>query len=499
MLKSKQKPIYKKVGFYFVLIYALLTAAFIIQTFTVNIIPMKYAIIIAIILLLLLLGLYYLEMGKRINKVNKILGNILIVILSLILAVGNWYLFKTGSAVSKMTGADTNTSVISVVVMKDSEMDKIEDLNGKKLGTISIGDTETQDKALQDIEKDIGAEPTTVGYNSYQTYADDLYDGKVDAILVNESSRGLFEDNHKNFDDETRIIESYTYETKAKDISKNVGVTEEPFSVYITGIDTYGTISTVSRSDVNMIATVNPKTHQILLTSIPRDFYVPQTCQGNQRDKLTHTGIFGVECTLETAEQFFGIDINYYVRVNFSSLVNIVDALGGITVNSPYEFITRYGSYYIAVGDNYMDGDTALGFVRERYSLPDGDRERGRNQMRALTAIIEKAISPAIITNYTSLLDAVSGSFQTNMSNSEVTALVKMQVNDMSGWDIKQISVSGQGKTDWSPANGFNAYVMEPDMDTVNNATRLINKVMNGETLTDSDIQEQNTLVSNAG
>ena len=222
-------------------------------------------------------------------------------------------------------------SVVSIVVMKDSDIKKINDLSEKKLGTMSMGNIETQDKALADIKKDLGNDPTEVKYKSYKDFGDDLYNGKVDAILLNEGSRGMFEDNHSDFDQKTRVIKQYTYKSEAKDISKNVNVTRNPFNVYITGMDTFGTISTVSRSDVNMIVSVNPKTHQILMTGIPRDFYVPQTCQANQSDKLTHTGIYGVECTISSVENFMDIELNYYARVNFSSVVDIVDALGGIT------------------------------------------------------------------------------------------------------------------------------------------------------------------------
>lgn len=496
--KTSKKSIFKNAGFYFILIYALLTIGVIIQAVTVNVLPMKFLIPIIVVLVLLFLGMYYLQMGKHVNKINKTLGKVLIVILSIILGVGNWYLFSTGSAFSRMTSSK-DVSVVSVVVMKDSSIEKVSDLNGQKLGIMSLGDIETQDKALADLKKDLGSEPTTVKYNSYKDFGDDLYEGKVDAILLNEGSRGMFEDNHNDFDSKTRIVKQYTYKTESKDISKNVNVTKNPFNVYITGIDTYGTIATQSRSDVNMIVSVNPKTHQILMTGIPRDFYIPQTCQGNQKDKLTHTGIFGVDCTISSVENYMGIDLNYYARVNFSSVVDIVDALGGITVNSPYAFTTMHGNYQIQQGENTLNGEQTLGFVRERYSLPDGDRERSRNQMRAVEAMINKAISPAIITNYTSIMNAVSGSFQTNMSQSEMTSLIKMQLNDMKGWDIKQIQVSGQGATMWTPANGFNAYVMVPNEACVENAKKLIEKIDSGELITDEDIAYQNQLVSQAG
>lgn len=497
--KIQKTPFYKNVGFYFVFVYAILTIAMIVQIATVNIIPMKYAIPIAVIALLILVGMYFLQMGKKISKTNKIFGKILIVILSVFLGIGNWYLFKFGSTSSKITGNDSETSVVSVVVMKNSPVKKVKDLVGKKIGTISTGDVATQKKALKDFTKDLGSDPTTVAYKSYKTYANDLYNGKVDAILLNEGSRGLIEDNHEDFAQKTRVIKKYVYKTKTKDLSKNVDVTKQPFSVYITGIDTYGTIATVSRSDVNMIATINPKTRQILLTSIPRDFYVPQTCQNGQKDKLTHTGIFGVQCTIDTAEKFFGIDLNYYVRVNFSSLIKIVDALGGITVdNSAHEFTAFDGTYFPASKSLKLDGEQALSYSRERKTFAEGDRERGRDQMRVLTGIIHKATSSTIITHYSSIMDAIGDSFQTNMSNSEMNSLVKMQLNDMSGWDIKQISVNGEGTMQWSPANGFNSSVVIPNKLTVTNAVTLIKKVENGEKVTAKDVEKQESIDAKA-
>ncbi len=493
--KTKKKPIYKTAGFYFVLVYALLTMGMIIQLFTVNVLPTKYVVIASVILLLLLLGMYFLQMGKRVNKINRVLGKILIVILSVFLGLGNWMLFKTGSAFSRMTGDNSETTVISVVVMKENEAETIEDVKDGKFGITETGDQEILQKAIGDVEKDAGQSVTTVSYKSYKDIGDDLYDGNIDAIIMDEATRSLFEDNHPKFDSETKVIKSYEYETESKDISKNVNVTEEPFNVYISGIDTYGTISTVSRSDVNMIATVNPNTHQILLTSIPRDYYVPQPCQGNQKDKLTHTGIYGIECTVETVENYFDIDINYYVRVNFSSVVDIVDALGGITVDNPVEFTSFDGTYFPA-GSIELSGSEALSFSRERKSLGGGDRDRGKNQMRVITGIINKAISPAIITRYTGILDAVSGSFQTNMSNSEMTSFIKMQIDEMSGWDIEQVSVNGTGNPSaWSPANGFNSWVMEPNVETVQKAVDLIHRVENGEDVKDlaQQVMEENT------
>ena len=487
--KTKKRSIFKNVGFYFALIYFALTVLLVVQLFVLGMILMKYLIPIIIILILLAMGLCYLQLGKRLSKLNRILGRIIIVLLSLLLSVGNWYIFKTYHTFGKLTDSDKDVSVISVVVMKDSGYETIEDLAGQNIATTTLGDADVMSNAAKDLNKDINAELKR--YNSIDAYGDALYNGEAEAMLLNEGMRGSLEEKHPEFDKDTRVIKRYTYEKAAKDISKNVDVTNTPFNVYITGIDSYGTIATVSRSDVNMIVTVNPNTKQILMTSIPRDYYVAQPCQDNQKDKLTHTGIFGVSCTIETAENFLNTDINYYARVNFSSLIDIVDALGGITVNSPVSFITTVGGYSIVAGDNYLDGEKALAFSRERYSLAEGDRDRGKNQMRVVEGMINKAISPAIITRYTSILDAVGGSFQTNMSQSEINSLIRMQLDDMSGWGIFQYSLNGYGSGNtWSPANGFNSYVMQPDQNTVDKANVLINKMLNGQTLTQADVAE---------
>lgn len=491
MTKKGKKNIKKESGLYFVLLLAILVVAFCIQLFTVNIVPSKFLFPVIISLLILLVLLSALQFGKKINKINKILGKTLIIIFSLILVYGNWFLFKTGNAFSRITETDTETAVISIVVMADSTYQNIQDLKGKKIGTISTGDTTTQDKALEDLTNDLGRSPSTVTYNAYNEFGDDLYNGTVDAIILNEGARGMFEENHPSFDKETRVIKSYTYKTESKDLSKNVDVSSETFNVYITGIDTYGTLATVSRSDVNMIVSINPTNHQILITGIPRDYYVPQTCQGGQSDKLTHTGMFGVECTLQTVENYMDIDINYYARVNFSSLVDIVDALGGITVDSPYAFQPLHGTTYVNQGLNNFSGEEALAFVRERYSLPNGDRDRNKNQMLVVEAMIKKAISPSIITNYGSIMNAVSGSFQTNMEQNEITTFIKKQLNEMSGWDIKQIQLNGSGSTQYSPANGFNSYVMIPNDTTVQNASSLIKKINSGQMITDEDVTYQ--------
>lgn len=494
-VKMKKKPFYKKAGFYLSVIYVLLTAGLIAQLLLLNVLPMKYAIPAIIVLVLIMLGLCALQLSKKINRMNSVLGKILMVLLSVLLAVGNVYVFKAGNTLGKITTDQTQVKSVSVIVMKDSKAEAIKDLKNDTFGVQKTGDQDILSKALDDINKDTGNDVSTTTYTSNESLINDLYDGNINALVMDEGTRALFEDTKEKFTEETKIVHTYEYKTETKKIGEKVDVTKEPYNVYITGMDTYGEIQTTSRSDVNMIASVNPATNQILLTSVPRDYYIEQTCQGNQKDKLTHTGIFGVDCTVESMQNFMGIKMNYYVRVNFSSLEKIVNAIGGIDVNNPVAFYSGVDGSYIPAGDLHMDGNTALKFARERKAYEDGDRQRGRNQMIVLEAIIKQAISPSIITGYMGIMDAVGGNIQTNMEENDMTSIIKQQLDDMKGWDVKQISVTGAGLTMYSPANGFDSYVMDPNMGVVNSAVSLINKIDAGETVTDDDITKHNILI----
>ena len=196
-----------------------------------------------------------------------------------------------------------------------------------------------------------------------------------------------------------------------------------------------------------------------------------------QKDKLTHTGIFGVDCTVDAISDYFGVDINYYARVNFTSLINIVDALGGIEVNSAYDFCS--GQYCYVAGQNHLNGDEALMFSRERYSLPNGDNDRIENQSRVLQGIINKVTSPAIIANYLDFMDVLADSVETNLTSDDIDKLIRMQLKDMASWTIESFAVSGTGATEYSPANGFDSYVMWPDDESVAEAIDKIYTVMN--------------------
>ena len=262
-------------------------------------------------------------------------------------------------------------------------------------------------------------------------------------------------------------------------------VVSEPFLVYISGIDTskIDYFPDAARCDGNIIAAIDPINKKILLVNTPRDFYLPLWGDYNAMDKLTHAGVFGVECSMDTLEYLYGVEFNYYVRFNVHSVVNIVDALGGISVYSDYNFTAQSiaGTYHhFYVGENEIDGLGAIAFVRERNSFPTGDRQRGINQQECIKAIIEKACSPAIVSHFSDVLNVVENSIRTNITSEEINALIRMQISDMASWSFETISVDGYGSSEPCYAmSGEVLYTMIPYDDTVEEAKKRIHEFMN--------------------
>lgn len=452
--------------------------------FKLGALPMKYTIIVIVLVALLCVGTFLLMKPSKDDnkgKIRNIIGKVVSIILSVILLLGSLYVSKGDSVLNKIAGANSQTTRISVIVKKDSGIESLSDLKNQTIEVNTLVETEKMNDAIEALQKEESSIKTE-NKSDFDILADDLYNGTTKAIYVNEAYYAVLETNHEDFEEDTKVIWTYEINEEVNDFSKNVDVTSNVFTVYISGIDTTGKVSTVSRSDVNMLVTVNPKTKQILMTSIPRDYFVTLANKG-QKDKLTHAGIFGAENSVKTIENFMDIEINYYAKVNFTSLVTMVDALGGITVNSPVAFTTRHGKYKIVKGDNQMDGEKALGFVRERYGLAGGDNDRVKNQQRVLAAMLNKMMSPTIITNYSSILNSIAGSFETNMSSSEITALLKMQIDDMASWDIYQIQLSGSGsmRTGGAMMPNRKLYYMIPDENSVAKAKDLIEKMNSGE------------------
>ena len=460
----------------------ILTLVFVGYLFIMNILPTTYFLIIAVLVVLLFfLALVLMLFGAKKKSKRGLIGKVFSVIMSAGLAALLFVLISGNNTLSGITGPNTQTHTYALVATSNSELKKIKDIDSHKVLYNEEFADENFNKAKEALLKKC-PNVQFVTTNDIGEMLDMLYNGKVDAILVNDAFFGTFEELKSNFANDTTTIWSFDVEQDVDDFSKDTAVTKELFTIYISGIDTTGKVSKVSRSDVNMLVTVNPETKQILMTSIPRDYYVTLANKG-KKDKLTHAGLGGVENSVKTIENFMGIEINYYARVNFTSIVRIVDALGGVTVNSPVAFTTLHGKYKIVAGDNYMDGAKALGFVRERYSLAAGDNDRVKNQQRLLKAMIDKMISPTIITNYNQILNAIDGSFETNMSNDDIISLIKMQLTDMASWEFKSISLEATGQKMYGGALMPDSYLYYaiPVESSVQECANLIKQMMNGE------------------
>lgn len=445
-MSKKDSLIHKVIDWKIILGIQVIASIFLMfLVFKLGALPLKYALILIAIVVLLCVGIFFLMKPSDTNKKGRarsVIGKFVSILLSVFLLFGALYIAQGNSVLDAITGANKQTTRISVITLKDSKVEKISDLKGKTIQMNSESESDKMAKALTALKKEQSTIKTE-DVNDFEKMVDNLYNSKTDAIFVNEANPFL-EAKYENFKSDTKVVWSFDIEEKLENFSRNVDVTEKPFIVYISGIDTTGPVSTVSRSDVNMMVTVNPKTKQILMTSIPRDYYVTLANKG-KKDKLTHSGLAGVQNTVKTVESFMGIEINYYARVNFTSLIKMVDALGGIEVESDKAFTAADGTNF-KKGTNRVTGKQALAFSRERYSLGGGDNARVHNQQIVMTAMLKKMMSPAIITNYSSVLKSIDGSFETNMKSSDITDLLQMQINDMASWTFIQRQLEETGK-----------------------------------------------------
>lgn len=449
--------------------------------------PTLYLAILLVVLLLLLVGLTLMmrpSKKKKKGKVRQYFGKILSLLLSIVMVVGTIYIAQGDSTLSEITGADEQVNTFSLIVLNDSQYQKISDLSGKTVGMCKLLDKEAHITEAHNALVNEYSQLDFTYITDYNTLADKLYSKDIDAIYVNEAYIGMVEEKHPNLNNEVRSLWTYEITEQIVDISKDVNVTKDVFTIFISGIDTRGKVSTVSRSDVNMLVTVNPITKDILMTSIPRDCYITLDNMG-RKDKLTHAGLGGVENSVKSLENFLDIDINYYARVNFTSLIKIVNALGGIDVYSPVAFTNTNGDLHVKKGTNHFNGEEALKFVRERYALGGGDGDRVANQQRVLKAMLNKAMSPSIIKNYSKLLKSINGSFETNMESSDITNLIQMQLSDMASWKFHSTTISGSGKimTGGAYMPSDKLYYLIPNEDSVQKCTDLIRKMTKGQSI----------------
>lgn len=452
----------------------ILSAGLLILVWNSGMVPGLYLALLGGGLLLLFAVTFCLQYVK--SKV-KFAGMAISILISIGLAVGIVYFLRIQQTMADVGGATYKTDNMIVVVKASDPAESILDAANYRFGYQTSVDQENNDKMLDDVQTVAGRELKLSEYDTVTDLANGLLSGQIEAAIYNEAFDGIIEESIEDYKDQVKILYQYGIETEIQQEDTNV---EAPFNVYISGIDVSGPITTNSRSDVNIIMTVNPNTKKILLTTTPRDYYVTiPNISGEQRDKLTHAGIYGVDASMATLEQLYGIDISYYARVNFTSLITIVDALGGVDVNSEYAFSA--GGYDFVQGTNHLDGKAALAFSRERYSFESGDNQRGRNQEAVLTAILQKAMSPAILTSANQILSEVSSCVETNMTQEEMAKFINMQLSDGASWTIESTASTGTGDSQACFSSGSQLlYVMWPDEAIVADNSRKMQNVLEG-------------------
>lgn len=370
-----------------------------------------------------------------------------------------------------------------VLVLNSSNYGSLKEFKNGKIGVPFATFSEGAKSLQTEIKK---KSSLTLQESDNNTLVTSLLEKKLRVIVMEEAQKNLYMEINEEFKENVKVLETISITVKNQLKKRDTNLLKKPFSIYVSGNDDYGAINQVSRSDVNMVVTVNPVTHQILLTSIPRDYYVTLSNMDGAKDKLTHASLYGIETSVNTLEEMLEVNIDYYVKINFSSLVNLVDAVGGVDVESEEAFTAHYYdepvdqwvNYSFVQGMNHMNGKEALAFSRERKSFTLGDRTRAHHQQLVLSALIQKIASPSILKNYTDILNALNGSFDTNFSYEDILAVLQKQLDANASWEVLSNVLEG---TDGSAAvysmPKVQTYVMKPIEESVKNARDQINQI----------------------
>ena len=473
----KTSKIQQNINIILLFAYVVLACFLLFLIFRYHILAISYAnVLIAITMILLALIALFLILKRK----AKVFTMILLVVLVVVNAVSLIGVHQFVSLANQLNATSNYSSYsISVAVLADSEIGNVSQLSSVTAPTKT--DAENIKKLLDDIKTSQNKDLKVEDSSSYLAAYKSLLAGETKAIVLNSVFENLIEQEYP--DHAKKIKKIYTKElTKTVEAPKSSQ--NKAFNIYISGIDTYGPISSVSRSDVNIIMTVNQETKKILLTTTPRDAYVPIADGGNnQNDKLTHAGIYGVDASIHTLENLYGIDLNYYARLNFTSFLKLIDLLGGVDVNNDQEFTSLHGNYHFPVGNVHLDSEQALGFVRERYSLANGDGDRGRNQQKVISAIVQKLTSAEALKNFDDIMQSLQDSVQTNMPPETMVSLVNAQLVSGGKYTVITRDLKGTGRMDL-PSYAMpdsSLYMLEVDPNSLETLKTEIKDIMEGK------------------
>ena len=464
--RKKKKPMLIKYLFISMLILSMVTVGLIVF---IDILPTNYLWVLIGVFTLFDFVISCLLFSDR--TFTMVFGGLISTAYLFLMIFAIIYELNTIDFLKKIGKSEFQTLNYSVITLKDSKYNELDDIKGKTVGVVEDYD----EAVLSKLGKKVN-----VKYDQYESYfrlVDKLQKGKLEVIVLEDSVLSILNDESHEFINSTKTIYKFSVDIKQKSIKNKVNIVKKPFNIFLSGIDTYGSINSVSRSDVNIILSVNPEKGKIIITSIPRDYYVKLHKNG-EYDKLTHAGIYGVDESVSTIEDLLGIDINYYVKVNFTSLVKFVDTIDGIDVDSKYAFKSDDG-YSYNVGKNHLNGKEALSFARERHALPKGDKSRGENHQAILTGIINKVSNKSILVKYNNLLKSLKPSIVTNFTNSEITSFVKNQIKKDTKWQIEYVNLDGTDGYEYTYSYQRNKlYVMIPDESTIETAKEKINELI---------------------
>lgn len=501
-IRRKKRLVRFLIGIILVTIEIIAVALFCGSIFKANIIPNKYLVIGMLFLGLVTLYNLFSQLSK-----SHMVGKCLAVLLSIVCFAGNYYVSGYNKMIDDVTdGGKTETHIMSVIALKsNTTINTIEDARNASFGYIKDKDTDFINDLFGNLNTKFGSVINTKTYSNQTQMINELYSGKCDVIVMNDTSLSMMQSGESDFDkafiEKTKVI--YNHEIHKEILitppNESVNVKSDTFVVYLAGNDEEGAIASVGRNDVNIVAVINPTSRQILLITTPRDSYVKlknvnesPTNQFVGPDKLTHAGNFGIEGSIWALEHLFeGLDIDYYAQINFTGVVTLVDALGGVTVNSEIEFTTHRDTspvpYHFTVGPNYCDGKKALAFCRERQNVALGDIQRGRDQMLMIRAMVDKAMSPTLLTRYSEIMNSISTFFRTNMPKDVISELVKSMLNDPRPWDIQmfntEVIIPNQlyPSTFWSSSFPSGMACVLINEDSVRMANHLIDCMEKGE------------------
>lgn len=498
--KKNKRPISKFMTIFMIISLALL----IFQIIKLNLLPAKLIVLVSLVMIILCLIVLLIFHYKAKKFLPRILAGFVALCMCVGLAYGNYFIYKTDDTFDVVTSlADSKATMTSIVVLKSSSIKKEKDLKGKTIGTILDMDKVATKRMLKDLDSD-NIKYKTKDYSILDDMMEAFYAGEVDAICLNEKYRDILHESEAyfNFQTDSRVVHQNVHYTK---VEKNDNpsdpvndISKDAFTILVSGNDSYGTLQdSNTRSDANLLLTVNPKTGTILMTSIPRDYYVELVCPEDDpelacpegsSDKLTHSGLMGVKSTEETIEKALGIKINYNVRINFSSVVNLVDALDGIDLDikkgEEVDIFYVNSQPGLSVGKHHVDGETALAFARERHAYLDGDNQRVRNQQKVFKAIFKRIVSPKMITNYGKFMDALAVAFDTNLSGDEISNFVKYELNNMPDWKIESYAIVAEPDYQFCYQSQSYASVVQQN-DIMNEVARKkIEAVLNGKSST---------------